>query len=106
MIQNTNDIYKLISSPLYVAQYTPTDGQKQSSWSYNLFNKNAPHERINIEIHSTHMEIRKYSHMNYEYYENVRTTNQRGQQILQRFKDILFVKQLAAMVMDVEKNYK
>ena len=98
MIQNTNDIYKLIKSPMYLAEYRAPTAEKNLYLSYNLFHKISPYERIHIAIYDKYMEIYKYSHMNSEYYEYVRTTNKRGQKTLQRFKDILFAKNIAAMV--------
>ena len=106
MVQNSNDIYKLIKSKQYNAVYTPADGRVCDYVSYAFFNTNKPTERINVEIHKTHMDIYKFNNMNSEYYETIRTTNKCGQKTLQRFKDQIFVKNIAAMMRDVEQNYR
>lgn len=106
MILNSNDIYKLIKSEQYNAVYTPVDGQIRDHTTYNFFNVTTPAERISVEIHKTHMDIYKTNNMNSEYYETIRTTSKRGQETLQRFKDQIFVKNMAAMVRDIEQNYR
>ena len=92
MIQNTDDIYEIIRSPLYAV--TPNSGYKQ----YYVYNKKAPSDYIRIEIHDTYMEIYKYKNMNSEYYENIATTNDIGRQIAKRFKKILLAKRALAKI--------
>lgn len=98
MIKNSYDIYKLIKSPVYTMPYQPVDGQICDHTSYNLYNSILPTERLQINIYDKYMEIYKSKNMNSEYYEHISTTNQRGQKTLKRFKDLLFAKNLAAMV--------
>ena len=101
MTQNTKDIYTLIMSPVYVMKYKPVDGQICDHISYNLFNSITPDERIQIKIYDKYMEIYKTKSMNSEYYEQVRTTNQRGKKTMQRFKKLLFTKSMVAMVQHI-----
>ena len=106
MIKNSYDIYKMICSPNYVMNYQPADGRIHDHISYDLFNSALPIEHIHIDIYDKHMEIYKTKNMNYEYYENIRTTNKRGKAILNRFHELLLVKQAVAMVDDINKNYR
>lgn len=98
MIQNTNDIYKLIKSPAYSAVYKPVEPTISNHTTYDLFNVVMPSDRICIDIYDTYMEIYKSKNMNTEYYEHISTTNQRGRKTLERFKELLLNKNLAAMV--------
>ncbi len=98
MIQNTNDVYKLIKSRAYSAVYKPVEPIISNHTTHNLFNVVMPADRIRIDIYDTYMEIYKSKNMNTEYYEHIITTNQRGQKTLKRFKDLLFNKNLVAMV--------
>ena len=106
MIKNSYDIYKIIKSPNYVMDYKPADGRIHKPISYDLFNSMLPIERIHIDIYDKHMEIYKTKNMNYEYYENIRTTNKRGQAILNRFHELLLIKQAIALVDNINKNYR
>ena len=101
MIQNANDIYKLIMSPVYVMNYKHVFDQMQDYTSYNFRNSVAPFECIQITIYDKHMEIYKSKNMNSEYYENIRTTNKRGQKTMQYFKELLSAKLWAAMTQNV-----
>ena len=105
MVQTLNDIYKLIKSPAYHAQYVPPTPEIRAHTSYDLFNTTAA-EHIHIEIHNTFMDIYKYKNMNSEFYANVRMTNKRGLKTMERFKELLFMKTLAAMMKSVEGNYR
>lgn len=98
MIKNTNNIDKLIKSPLYAAQY--------NSWghgtiSYVLYNATAPHERIHVYKDKKYLDIYKFNNMNSEYFEQVSLGTKRGKQL----HDILFSKHIAAMLEHIQTHF-
>lgn len=100
MVQDTNDIYKLIKSPLYVAQYNSWDGTQVS---YILYNTIAPQERITVHyVDDKYMDIYKFNNMNSEYYERISRENKQGKKIA----ETLFTKREVAMLEFLEERFK
>ncbi len=100
MIQNTNDIYKLIKSPSYTV--APDSSYK----FYTAYNKQFPNDCVHIHFFDTYMEIYKYKNMNSEYYENIVTTNKRGNEIAKQFKKTLMAKRAVARIKMVLEKQK
>lgn len=99
MIQNINDIYELIKSPLYSVNPDST------YHCYDVYNTSIPSDWMRVEFRDNHMEIFKYKNRGSEYYENIITTSKDGQEIAKRFKKILFTKRtVARMKMFSEKR--
>ena len=100
MIQNLHDIHKLIKSPAYKMPYDPNHNCK----SYDLFNNTVFNERIHVEICDKYIEIYKTNNMSYEYYENIVTTNKRGNEIAKQFKKTLMAKRAVARIKMVSEK--
>ena len=94
----TNDIYKLIKSPSYAV--TPNSSYKV----YYVYNKQVHSECIHVHFFDTYMEIYKYKNMNSEYYENIVTTNKRGNEIAKQFKKTLMAKRAVARIKMVSEK--
>ena len=99
MIQNTNDIYELIKSPLYAVSPSSTYHY------YDIYNTSIPSDWMRVVFRDNYMEICKYKDRGSEYYENIITTSKDGQEIAKRFKKLLFAKRtVARMKMFSEKQ--
>lgn len=96
MVQDTNDIYNLIKSPLYGVVRGSRNGSDHVS--FDIHNKKTPSDWMHIEIHDTYMEISKYGNMGSEYYENISTTTKQGLETVKRFKKILTAKYAIAVI--------
>lgn len=92
MVQNLNDIYRLVKSPAYKMTYNSAHHQDPNRKSYDLFCNTYVSEHIHIDIDDNCMEIYKYRNMNSEFYANVPTTNKRDRHTIKRFDDLLFDK--------------
>ena len=68
MIQNTNDIYELIKSPLYAVSPASTYHH------YDIYNTSIPSDWMRVVFRDNYMEICKYKDRGSEYYENIITT--------------------------------
>ena len=101
MIQNLNDFYKLIKSPMYHATYNPYS-EDTPGLNFSLINDIAPFDYVRVSILKNNMELYKYKNMNSEFYAHVRTTTKIGKKI----HDLLIAKRMVAMVKDIEKNYR
>ena len=96
MIINSNDIYKLIKSPLYETRRSSRDGL--DCLRYDVHNKMIPSDWIHIDIYDTYMEIFKYKNRGSEYYENISATTEQGRETVKRFKKILNAKHAIAVI--------
>ena len=104
MVNNMNDIYKLVKSPAYHATCNQWKQKTDdvSDLSFNLVNDIAPLDYIHVKICHTDIEISKPKNMNSEFYAHLSTTNKRGK----RFYDILMAKHSATMAAAVEENHR
>jgi len=98
MIQTINDVYNLILNPKYSMRYTPDMPAEQTRILTDGTNWN----RIEVRRTKTTMDIRVFQNGNTQYYEHISRRNHD----YNRIHDAIFAKELAAMVADVNENYR
>ena len=98
MIQTINDVYNLILNPKYSMRYTPDMPAEQTRILTDGTNWN----RIEVRRTKTTMDIRVFQNGNTQYYEHISRRNRD----YNRIHDAIFAKELAAMVADVNENYR
>ena len=102
MIENTSDVYKLIKSPTYVAKWEPVMPTIERKNTYTLYNQYAPlSNRVVITTDGKTAEINVTNYMNSVYYEHFRLANKREAHRFARISDIVFMKNMVAMVQHV-----
>ena len=102
MLQNLNDVYELIKSSTYVAKWKPVMPTTERKNTYALYNQYDPlNNRVIITTNGQIAEISVTNHMNSVYYEHFRLTNKRDAHRFARISDIVFMKNMVAMVQHV-----
>lgn len=102
MIENSNDIYKLLKSSAYVAKWEPVMPTIERKNTHALYNQYAPlSNRIVITTDGQTAEISVTNYMNSVYYEHFRLTNKRDAHRFARISNIVFMKNMVAMVQHV-----
>ncbi len=102
MIQNTNDIYNLILRPEYTMPFIR--GGMKPHGNYSVHNNTG--NRIDITLGVGWLTIYMFHNMNSQYYEKISLSNAAGRAEYKRFRDLLLSKHIAAMVQDIEQNYR
>ena len=102
MLQNLNDVYELIKSSAYVAKWKPVMPTTKRKDTYILYNQYTPlSNRVVIATNGQTAEIHVTNYMNSLYYEHFRLTNKRDAHRFARISDIVFMKNMVAMVQHV-----
>ncbi len=98
MIQTTNDVYNLILNQKYSMKY-----EHDLSYSRTrVLTDGTLGNRVEVKKTKTTMDIYVFQNGNSQYYEHLPRRN--GAYI--RIQEALFAKELAAMVADVNENYR
>ena len=98
MIQNTTDVYNLILNPAYSMRYVPNMPNDRT----RILTDGTICNRIEVRRTQTTMDIRVFQNGNTQYYEHISRRNRD----YERIHDAIFAKELAAMVADVNENYR
>ena len=101
MIRTSQDIYNLVKKPQF---QMPFYRDWKTIGTHNLYNNSGT--RIDITITSNRLTIYAFHNMNSEYYETISAKSTNGRAVYKKFKELLFAKHLAAMVKDIEENYR
>lgn len=105
MIENIDDIYNLISSQAYQKDYEPVmplkHRKKYPQGTHLFFNHAGNLDYISVKVTGSYIEVYKLANGKSEYYEEIRTTNKTGRQILDRFAKLLSQKNMEAMILHI-----
>lgn len=105
MIENIDDIYNLISSQTYQKDHEPVmpvkHRKKYPQGTHVFFNRAGSLDYISVKVTGSYIEVYKLANGKSEYYEEIRTTNKTGRQILDRFAKLLSQKNMEAMILHI-----
>ena len=101
MIQTLNDVYNLMKKPEFTM---PFSRNWEPLGTYNLYNNRG--DRIEIIMDKSALTVYTFHNKNSEYYETVSLKDPRGRAMRKKFHKMLFAKHIAAMVKDIEENYR